>query len=77
MHMRIADEFASRWTKDDGSFDREAYEADEEVQEVLERRRRMGTSGELSSNGGLTMPGKARSTLVGQPNKKRTRTEKS
>ena len=67
----------ARWTRPDGSFDREAYEMDEEVQEVLAKRKRLGIERDMTSNGNLLMPDKARSTLVGQPHRKRVRTEKS
>lgn len=78
MQSKIDEEITARWTRDDGSFDREAYELDEEVQEVLARRRRLGVQGDLTSNGNLLMPEKARSTLVGhQPGRKRVRTEKN
>ena len=64
---------ASRWQRPDGSFDREAYELDEEVQEILAKRRRLGIEGAISSNRDIGMPEKARSTLM-ETGKKRTRT---
>lgn len=77
MQNKIDDSITSRWTREDGSFDREAYEADEEVQEVLAKRKRLGIERDMTSNGDLLMPDKARSTLVGQPGRKRIRTEKT
>ena len=77
MQNKIDEAITSRWTREDGSFDRGAYEADEEVQEVLAKRKRLGFPGEMSSSGNLLMPDKAKSTLVGQPNRKRIRTEKT
>ena len=60
-----------RWTREDGTFDRDAYEADEEVQEVMAKRRRLGYMKPMYSSGELTMPHKAQSTLVDGPQKKR------
>ena len=60
-----------RWTREDGTFDRDAYEADEEVQEVMAKRRRLGYMKPMYSSGDLTMPHKAQSTLVDGPQKKR------
>jgi hypothetical protein len=77
MQNKIDEAITSRWTREDGSFDREAYEMDEEVQEVLAKRKRLGIQGDMTSNGNILMPDKARSTLVGQPHRKRIRTEKS
>ena len=59
--------FRSRWAREDGSFDREAYEADEEVQEILAKRRRLGYTKPMHSTDNLTMPQKAQSTLVDKP----------
>ena len=61
-----------RWQHEDGTFDREAYEGDEEVQEIMAKRRRLGIEGAISSNRDLVMPEKARSTLM-ETGKKRTR----
>ena len=66
------DEVPSRFLRADGTFDREAYEGDEEVQEILAKRRRLGIEGGISSNRDLVMPEKARSTLM-ETGKKRTR----
>lgn len=60
-----------RWTREDGTFDREAYEADEEVQEVLAKRRRLGYVKPMYSSNEMTMPHKAQSTLIEGPQKKR------
>lgn len=60
-----------RWTREDGTFDREAYEADEEVQEVMAKRRRLGYTKPMHSPGDMTMPHKAQSTLIERPNGKR------
>ena len=62
-----------RWTREDGTFDRDAYEADEEVQEVLAKKRRLGYTKPMYSSGDFTMSHKAQSTLMDgpQPQKKR------
>ena len=69
------EELLARWKVADGTFDQEAYQQDEEVQETLMKRRRLGIAGSISTEGVL-MPAKARSTLVG-PTRKRSRAEKS
>lgn len=76
MRSPSEDQIHSRWLRQDGTFDREAYEGDEEVQEILAKRRRLGIEGEMNSNTELTMPGKARSTLV-DATRKRSRSGKS
>ena len=40
MRSESEEYISGRWTRADGTFDREAYEADEEVQEVLAKKRR-------------------------------------
>ena len=71
MRSESEDYISGRWTREDGTFDREAYEADEEVQEVLAKRRRLGYTKPMHSSGNLTMPHKAHSTLVDGPTKRR------
>ena len=67
MRNQSEDQIRSRWTKDDGTFDREAYEADEEVQQILAKRRQLGIMRPIHSSGDLTMPSKAQKTLVDGP----------
>ena len=75
MQNKMEEEIVSRWHRTDGTFDREAYDLDEEVQEAIAKRRRLGIEGEISSNTEIVMPGKARSTLLGT-GKKRGRVAK-
>ena len=72
MRSKSEETSASRWTRADGSFDREAYELDEEVQEARAKRIRLGHPGDISSNRDITMPSKAKQTLM-DSGKKRTR----
>lgn len=67
MRNKSEDQIRARWTKEDGTFDREAYEADEEVQQVLAKRRQLGIMRPMHSSGDLTMPSKAQNTLVDGP----------
>ena len=59
--------YLSRWTREDGTFDQQAYEADEEVQEILAKRRRLGVTKPMHSTDNLSMPQKAQSTLIDGP----------
>ena len=82
MRNKHEEAISTRWTKEDGSFDREAYEADEEVQEVLAKRKRLGHTRpmySLADGTNHTMPEKAQRSLLdqnhaftdGRPEKKR------
>ena len=75
MRSKPEEELTSQWLRNDGTFDREAYDHDETVQEILAKRRRLGIEGNISSNTEILMPAKARSTLLG-PGKKRSRSTK-
>jgi hypothetical protein len=77
MRNKQEETIRARWTREDGSFDREAYEADEEVQEVLAKRKRLGYNKPMYSSVDHVMPGKAQSTLVEGPPKKRKSIGKS
>jgi hypothetical protein len=78
MENRIDEAVVSRWKLADGTFDREAYIMDEEVQEILAKRRRQGITREMSSIAATGMPDKAKSTLMGNgASRKRSRAEKS
>ena len=70
------EELLARWKTTHGTFDREAYHQEEGVQDVLWKRQRLGITGSMSTEEGVLMPAKARSTLVG-PSRKRSRAEKS
>lgn len=67
MRNKTDDAIKARWTRDDGTFDREAYEADEEVQEVLAKRRRLGYHKPMYSSADASnhsMPEKAQRHLL-------------
>ncbi|MCJ1250733.1 hypothetical protein MMC30_007961 [Trapelia coarctata] len=72
MDNKAEDEVLSRWRNASGNFDREAYMMDDEVQEALSKRQRLGITRGMSSTaeGDLSMPEKARSTLVGSRRKR-------
>lgn len=72
MENKTEDEVLSRWRNASGNFDREAYMMDDEVQEALSKRQRLGITRGMSSTaeGHLMMPEKARSTLVGSRRKR-------
>ena len=73
MRSESEEYFSGRWTRPDGTFDREAYDADEEVQEALAKKRRLGYTKPMHSSGNLTMPHKAQSTLMDGPKRKSSR----
>jgi hypothetical protein len=78
MENRVDEAVVSHWKLADGTFDREAYIMDEEVQEILAKRRRQGITREMSSIAATGMPDKAKSTLMGNgASRKRSRAEKS
>ena len=67
MRNKSEDAIKARWTLDDGTFDREAYEADEEVQEVLAKRKRLGYHKPMYSSADASnhsMPEKAQRNLL-------------
>ena len=72
----MEEELLARWKLAHTTLDREAYHQDESVQDVLWKRQRLGITGSMSTEEGVLMPAKARSTLVG-PSRKRSRVEKS
>jgi hypothetical protein len=70
------EECVKRWSTVDGYFDREAYSNDEEVLEVLAKRRKLGIKEHFSSFADVAMPEKAKATLMGdESSRKRTRVE--
>ena len=76
MENKMEEEVLARRKAAHGTFDREAYHLDEGMQDVLWKRQRLGITGSMSTEEGVLMPAKARSTLVG-PSRKRSRAEKS